>query len=133
MNKLSELLRKRMDTEGLSVRDAGKRIGVSHATVARAVNGETVEVDTLVKISQFLGVPVENVLDVKEKPSELEEQIMMVLSIEPELAQVFSELAEKIVNQKIDKKVLSEVAAFAAYRLQILTKEESKVDEQVEI
>jgi hypothetical protein len=80
-----------------------------------------------------LGVPVENVLDVKEKPSELEEQIMMVLSIEPELAQVFSELAEKIVNQKIDKKVLSEVAAFAAYRLQILTKEESKVDEQVEI
>jgi transcriptional regulator with XRE-family HTH domain len=133
MNKLSELLRKRMDTEGLSERDAGKRIGVSHATVARAVNGETVEVDTLVKISQFLGVPVENVLDVKEKPSELEEQIMMVLSIEPELAQVFSELAEKIVNQKIDKKVLSEVAAFAAYRLQILTKEESKVDEQVEI
>lgn len=119
MNRLSELLRKRLETEGLSVRDAGQLIGVSHSTVARAVNGETVEVDTLVKIANFLGVPVENILEPKDDPDAILEQVMMVISIEPELSRVFSEIAQKIVDKQLDKKVLSEVAAFAAYRLQL--------------
>lgn len=119
MNRLSELLSKRLETEGLSVRDAGQLIGVSHSTVARAVNGETVEVDTLVKIANFLGVPVENILEPKDDPDAILEQVMMVISIEPELSRVFSEIAQKIVDKQLDKKVLSEVAAFAAYRLQL--------------
>jgi len=119
MNRLSELLSKRLETEGLSVRDAGQLIGVSHSTVARAVNGETVEVDTLVKIANFLGVPVKNILEPKDDPDAILEQVMMVISIEPELSRVFSEIAQKIVDKQLDKKVLSEVAAFAAYRLQL--------------
>ena len=119
MNRLSELLRKRLETEGLSVRDAGQLIGVSHSTVARAVNGETVEVDTLVKIANFLGIPVKNILEPKDDPDAILEQVMMVISIEPELSRVFSEIAQKIVDKQLDKKVLSEVAAFAAYRLQL--------------
>lgn len=119
MNRLSELLRTRLETEGLSVRDAGKLIGVSHSTVARAVSGETVEIDTLVKIARFLGMSVEDVLDPKDTPDDVLEQIVLVTSIEPELAKVFGELARRITNNEIDKKVLSEVAAFAAYRLHL--------------
>jgi hypothetical protein len=44
---------------------------------------------------------------------------MMVISIEPELSRVFGEIAQKIIDKQLDKKVLSEVAAFAAYRLQL--------------
>jgi len=133
MNRLSELLRKRLDTEGLSVRDAGQMIGVSHSTVARAVNGETVEVDTLVKIADFLGVPVEHIIDPKDNPDDVLEQIVMVISIEPELSRVFGELAQRIIDKKIDKKVLSEVAAFTAYRLQLLEQESSVVAEKTEM
>lgn len=118
MNKLASLLRERMDIENLSVRAAAEKIGVSHSTVARAVNGETVEVDTLVKITDFLGIPVESVLDIKDSPDELLEQIVMILSIEPELSRVFGKIARKISNKEMDPKVLSEIAAFSAYRLQ---------------
>ncbi len=104
MNRLSELLKKRLETEGLSVRDAGKLIGVSHSTVARAVSGETVEIDTLVKIARFLGMSVEDVLDPKDTPDDVLEQILLVTSIEPELAKVFGATdGHKYVNGILDR------------------------------
>jgi DNA-binding Xre family transcriptional regulator len=106
-----------MDIEDLSVRRAADKIGVSHSTVARAANGETVEVDTLVKICDFLGVPIEDILDVKETPDEIVRQIAMVLSIEPELSQTFGDIARGIREGRFDTKVLAEIAAFAHYRL----------------
>lgn len=118
MNKLAELLRKRMDVENLSLRETGEKIGVSHSTVARIVDGETVEVDTLVKICDFLNIPVETVLDIREEPEEILQQVVMVLSIEPELSQIFGDIARGIINKEVDRKVLSEIAAFASYRLE---------------
>jgi len=117
MNRLADLLRQRMDAEGLTVRDAAQLIGISHSTVARAANGETVEVDTLVKICEFLGVPVESVLDIREDSDDILEQIVTVLSIEPELSEVFSEIAKGLTDGTVDRRVLAEVAAFAHYRL----------------
>ena len=136
MNKLPELLKKRMETEKLSLRDAKKLIGVSHATIARVLQGETVKIETLVKIAVFLNVPMEDLLDVKEKPSDIMQQIVMVLSIEPELTQVFTEIAQKIENDETYKIVLAEVAAFAAYRLEITNKKveaQAKAKKQAEM
>lgn len=116
--------------QGLSVRDAAKKIGVSHLTVARAANGETVEVDTLVKIADYLGVPVKDILDVKETPDEINEQISMVLAIEPELSKVLAKIAKKVENKEMDAKVLAEVAAFAAYRLQVHEMESQSVEKE---
>jgi transcriptional regulator with XRE-family HTH domain len=131
MNKLSELLRERMEIEDLSVRDAAKMIGVSHSTVARAANGETVEVDTLVRIAKFLGVPVEDVLDVKDNSEDLLRQIVMIVSIEPELSRVFGEIARRISAKELDPKVLTEVAAFTAYR--ISEHERTRVEKEHEV
>ena len=117
MSKLSELLSARLDLLGMSVRKAADKIGVSHATVARAANGETVEVDTLVKIADFLGVPLNSLLDDVETPDEVYEQISIVFTFEPELKKVLTRIAKKIEDQTIDPKILSELAGFASYRL----------------
>jgi transcriptional regulator with XRE-family HTH domain len=117
MKKLAELLKERMDIEGMSLRQAAQKIGVSHSTVDRALSGETVEVDTLVKIAEFVGVPVENILDVKTNPDEVLQQIVMVTSMEPKLMETFAELAQGVLDGTVDRAVLAEVAAFASYRL----------------
>jgi transcriptional regulator with XRE-family HTH domain len=107
-----------MDIEGLSTRAVADACGVSHSTIARAANGETVEIDTLIKITEWLGVPVETIINVSDNPDEVLEQIVMVLSVEPELSSVFGEIARKVSAKEMSPKVLSEIAAFASYRLQ---------------
>lgn len=118
MSKLSKLLRERLDSEKLSVRDAAKLIGVSHATVARAANGETVEVDTLVKIADFLRMPVESLLVEEDEHTDHLEKLLVLMSIEPELIDVLSEITKRVKAGFIDEKILSEIAAFAAFRLE---------------
>jgi transcriptional regulator with XRE-family HTH domain len=118
MEKLARLLQERMDQEKLSVRKAAKLIGgVSHSTVARVLNGETVEVDTLIRISDFLKVPVAELLDVEEGPRELIGKLRKLVSFEPELGEVLSKIEDGIINGEIDMKILSEISAFAAFRL----------------
>ena len=62
-------------------------------------------------------MPVESVLDVREDSDDILEQIVTVLSIEPELSEVFSEIAKGLSDGTVDRRVLAEVAAFAHYRL----------------
>jgi len=118
MKKLAELLRERMKVDGLSVRDVAEVTGVSHSTIARAANEETVTVSTLVALCTFLGVPLSSVLEAKENPDAIFEQISRVLAIEPELSGVFGDIARKINDGDLNKKVLAEIAAFAAYRVE---------------
>ncbi len=120
MKKLARLLQERMDQEKLSVRKAAKLIGgVSHSTVARVLNRETVEVDTLIRISDFLKIPVAELLDLEEGPRDLLGKLRKLVSFNPELGEVLKEIEEGIIDGEIDMEILAEIAAFASFRLHI--------------
>jgi transcriptional regulator with XRE-family HTH domain len=117
MKILAKALRERLDFAGLSVREAAEIIGVSHATVARAANGETVEVDTLIKIAEFLKTPVESLLIEEEKHPDHLKTLLVLMSTEPELVDVLSKITKMVKDEIIDAKILSEISAFATFRL----------------
>ena len=126
--RLNELLSERLEAENLSFRRAAELIGTSHSTVARAISGDKLDVGSMKKICDFLGVTIDSVLDIKREESELNAQIAMVLSMEPELGIVFEEIAEGIKAGTIDRDVLGEVAAFAAYRVSSQKKVEAPTE-----
>lgn len=118
MEKLARELRRRLDLEHMSLRDAGQAMEISHSTVARAMQGYAVDIATMVKMCEFLNVPVESVLELRDEPENSLKNLNFVLSTEPELSQAFYEVAVGIVHGEIDKKILAEIAAFVRYRLE---------------
>jgi transcriptional regulator with XRE-family HTH domain len=91
--------------------------GVNHSTVTRILNRGTVEVDTLIRISDFLQIPVSELLDFEEGPRELLGKIRKLVSFEPELGEVLKEIEDGIVKNEIDREILTKIAVFAAFRL----------------
>jgi len=114
---LRDLLKRKMESEHLSLRAAGVRADVAHTTIDRVLKDQSVDFETIEKICDWLGVPVTSVLDVKEENAEMMDQIASVLALSPELAGVFNELAEKVLSGEVDASVLGEVAAFTSYRI----------------
>ena len=55
---LRELVNLKMKKENLSLRKAGIQAGVAHTTIDRVCKGESVDLETVQKISDWVGVPV---------------------------------------------------------------------------
>jgi DNA-binding Xre family transcriptional regulator len=114
---LSDLVKRKMEEEHLSLRGAGAAADVAHTTIDRVIKGEPVDLLTLEKVCDWLAVPVTSILDLREDEGDLSAQVAAIVAMCPELEVVFSEMSNLVVSGEIDKDVLSEVAAFAAYRL----------------
>jgi transcriptional regulator with XRE-family HTH domain len=119
--KLSDLVRRKMDAEHLSLRSAGAEAGVAHTTIDRVLKEESLDLETLDKVCQWLSVPVASVLELDDQRSDLLDRITEIVSMCPELSDVFSEIADKVMRGEIDQTILNEVAGFASYRLGIKT------------
>ena len=117
--KLSELVQRKMEQEHLSLRAAGAQADISHTTIDRIIKDDTVDLGTLEKVCDWLGVPVTTVLDAGKYSNDVIEQIANAIALCPELADVFGEIADRVVAGEIDPSILVEVASFASYRLGI--------------
>jgi transcriptional regulator with XRE-family HTH domain len=117
MNKLSRLLQEYMTNKELSEKDVAQRIGVNRSVIRRVVNNQSIDIDTLLKITDLLGVPIEEILDIKEDEDEILKQISWILSIDPNLSEFFGDIARGILKGDYEKRTLAEVAAYTMYRL----------------
>ena len=62
-NVLSTLVNEKIRKDWISVREASRQVGVSATTMSRVLEGESVDVDTLIMICSWLGVSPSHVLD----------------------------------------------------------------------
>lgn len=114
---LSDLVKRKMQQENLSLRSAGTQAGVAHTTIDRVLKEESVDLNTLEKVCDWVGVPVTSVLDINDDGNKILDQIAAAIALCPELEDVFSEIADHVLGGELDQSILGEVAAFASYRL----------------
>ena len=120
MDILPNLLDKKMKAEGLSGREVARRIGVSATTIARVLDGESVDVDTLLRLCKWMDVSPAAILDAQlPSRSGLSAKIAAVVQANPALAEVFDTAFEKLAVGEIDISDIQDVAAYAAYRLKL--------------
>jgi transcriptional regulator with XRE-family HTH domain len=116
---LAEILRIEMKDKGLALRTAAGEIGVSHTTLARAMRGETVDFETLVRIASWLNMSVSSVVNTfdEDEESAVLNGIAALVEAEPELREVFLDAGRMVANGQISTNDLKDIAAYAAYRL----------------
>lgn len=114
---LQKMLKEKMKQEELSLRGAAKLIGVSHTTINRVLKGDRhdLDLDTLLKFSRFLGVPLSKLLG--ENEGTIYARIAQVVALEPALQSVFTKAYELLVTGELDLDDLREIASFAEYKL----------------
>lgn len=117
---LDKILKDELTKRGLSIREAAREIGVAHTTVARMVQGITVDIGTLQKTCDWLGIQLSTVLNVEDKSElGLTSKLAMILEKQPELAGVFAEALDELEAGRLTTADLADIMGYAAYRINL--------------
>ena len=117
---LVQLIQDRMQKNRYSIREVSRQVGVAHTTIIRVLGKETVDVDTLIKLCDWLGVSPAIALDgMIETDRTLADQIATVLEAYPGLKEVFTEAMERLNRGEISPDTMADLIAYANYRLNV--------------
>ncbi len=117
---LAEKLSQKMMENGLSPRQVGQKVGVSHTTILRAAKGDDVDVRTIIQLSKWLGVKPATLLNsMASTETGLADQIEVLLSGNPLLAQELGLAIEAVAKGQIAPVIIADIAAYAAYRIKL--------------
>lgn len=119
---LADLVRKKMDEEKLSLRNAAKRIGVSHTTVSRLLEGVQPDLNTVTKFCDWCKVSPTQVLDVSYNATISEEenilkQLSIIITSDPRLKRIFSTLLGLDGTTRIPDRTIIEILDFIAFKV----------------
>ncbi len=121
---LVKMLDDKMRQLNLSLREAGKEIGVSHTTISRILQGQAADIDTLIDMCIWLGISPSDVLDSNVEGSRgLGSRIATILEANPKLALVFEEAIGRLEKDEISSQTIEDLVAYMSYRLGLDKKE----------
>jgi len=107
-----------MKEKGLSARDVGKILNVSHTTVIRALQGEQIDLSTLIKLAEWLKIRPSVLLDTLGDEAEVGAKIEFLTEAFPELRIVLEKAAEAVEAGQADPAIIKDIVAYAEYRIQ---------------
>jgi len=117
---LAALVKYKLEKDHLTIRDGARSVGVSHTTLARIINGSPVDIDTLVRVCNWLGIEPADALNseaVGISGSKLAASIAILVEKEPALASMFREALEDVEKGNLSPQDVQEIIQYAAYRL----------------
>ena len=116
---LRVLLEGELDKRHLSVRAAAEQVGVAHTTLHRIINHEPIDLETMVKLCNWLGVRPSTILDAQSNNSDVSipSIVASLIEMDSRLATIFSDLADDLQEGTVDPDDVKDVAYYIAYRL----------------
>ena len=129
---LQRVLQDEMGRRHLSYRDAAKEIGTTHNTIMRILAGEQINLETLIKISEWSGIGISNLLGMQETEDDkaVQKLVSALVESEPGLKEVFVEAYRSFLDGDVNSGDFRDIAAYAAYRLSIKKRGRNLHDKQ---
>lgn len=115
---LQQLLKGAMEDQHLSTRELGDKLGISHTTVLRALHGDAVDLQTLIKIADWLNIRPSALLDTLGDNFTLDDKIEMLVQRYPALKDVLEKAVEAVENGLADPALIRDIVSYAEYRIQ---------------
>jgi transcriptional regulator with XRE-family HTH domain len=115
-------LSQEMKEKGISTRQVAQMAKVSHTTILRALRGKTVDVGTIVKISEWLRVKPSTLLNSMITTEEgLPDQIAVLLESSPQLAKELGKAIKAIKSGQVSHAIIDDIAAYTAYKINLMS------------
>lgn len=119
-NILQVLLRDKINSFGISEREASRQIGKSATTISRILAGDPADVETLIAVCDWLNVSPSHILDAYlPGTGQLGAEIAAIVEKNPELEKVFREALTLLKDGDVSQSVIGDILAYASYRLRI--------------
>jgi transcriptional regulator with XRE-family HTH domain len=117
---LKAKLAQEMKHKGLSTRQVASEIGTSHTTILRALRGEIVDVVTILKMSDWLGIEPSTLINsMASTKAALPEQIAVMLGKYPRLENEFTKAIKAVLEEKVEPEIIEDIVAYAAYKINL--------------
>ncbi|MGE5375918.1 MAG: helix-turn-helix domain-containing protein [Bacteroidota bacterium] len=113
---LSTVLQSEMSRRNMSSHSVANEIGVSHTTVLRALNGDRIDLDTVIKLANWLHIRPSELLNSMSDTS-LADQIAVLLSHSQELEEELRDAMERVQAGELDPAVVRDIVSYALYKL----------------
>jgi transcriptional regulator with XRE-family HTH domain len=113
-------LEQEMKNRGLGIREVAIEIGTSHTTILRALRGDMVDLGTILKISNWIGVkPATLINSLADTKSALSDQIAVMLGKHPKLEAEFEKAVKGMAEDEVDPAIIEDIAAYASYKINL--------------
>ena len=116
---LKQILEKEMKERNLSSRGAADAIGVSHTTILRALRGDVVDLDTVLKVSDWLHIRPATLINSMNNEAPLSDRIAAIVERNPRLSQVLTDATQAIEDGRADPAIMEDIVAYALYKLNL--------------
>jgi transcriptional regulator with XRE-family HTH domain len=129
---IKKMLEEEIELRKMSIRAAAREIDVAHTTLLRILQGDeqSITYGTLIKIANWMGVsPSVLVVEKTDSVDELASQIAAFLRMNPDLACLFGEAVQRVLNGEMEPCDLNELVAYATWKLELGRKAEVGKDQ----
>ena len=117
------LLQDRIDARRLSIRRAAQEIGISHTTLRRLIAGDPADLDTLDKVSTWLGVNLPDLLRDQENAERGDTVFAFFAAAHPDL---YDALLRMVNQVNVGLFSASEIAALTSFADFLLFRDEGE-------